>query len=350
VSPATRERRVTLADVAQATGVSAATVSRALLHDSRISARTRELVARAAEQLSYVPNQAARSLVLRATRTLGLLVPEVTDPLHGQVVAGFEHEAAAAGYSVLVANGLGDPARERRALALFGAQQADGVALLGSILDQRQVVAAMRPSRVVFINTENLSLAGYASDLAAGCIRADEVAGIDALVQHVVQDGGYQRVGYLNGPPLASNVIRREAAARALERLAASGCPVDPSLRQYSSGEDGWRSGSRLLARFGEDRARPDALLCYDDKLALAAMDSLRTNGLRVPDDLAVVGFDDIPFAALANPRLTTVAQPSVDMGRLAVEMLLSSIQQDEMPPSVSLPVRLVVRQSSTAA
>jgi LacI family repressor for deo operon, udp, cdd, tsx, nupC, and nupG len=104
------------------------------------------------------------------------------------------------------------------------------------------------------------------------------------------------------------------------------------------------------LARFGEDRARPDALLCYDDKLALAAMDSLRTNGLRVPDDLAVVGFDDIPFAALANPRLTTVAQPSVDMGRLAVEMLLSSIQQDEMPPSVSLPVRLVVRQSSTAA
>jgi len=338
-------RRATLADVAQVAGVSPATVSRALKDDRRISLKTREVVARAAEQLSYVPNQAARSLVMRATRTLGLLVPDVTDPLHGQIIAAFEQEATGRGYSVSIANGQTDPARERRSLEVFTAQRADGVALMGSILRQREIVEALHPTPVVFINSEHLSLASQGADLPNGCIRADEARGVEGLVRHLVEQG-CRRLGYFNGPSTASNVTRRVVAARAVQ-AAARDTDVEPRLRQYTAGPDGWRSGKNLATPIIQDRSHPDALICFDDKLALAVIDALRDVNLRVPADVAVVGFDDIPFAALANPRLTTVAQPSGEMGRLAAAMLLEALEHGQIPPSVTVPVDLVIRDSS---
>ncbi len=338
-------RRVTLVDVAQVAGVSPATVSRALKDDPRISVATRETVAHAAEQLGYIPNEAARSLVLRATRTLGLVVPDVTDPLHGQVIAGFEQEAALRGYGVSVANGLSDADRERRILQVFTAQRAHGVALFGSVLSQRQVLDAVRPTPVVFVGGEHLSLAGNRNDLMLGCIRADEERGVEALVQHLAQQG-CRRFGYVHGPSVASNITRRNAATRAVTR-AAREHPVTSTLRQYPALPLGWRSGPRLAERIAQDRERPDALLCYDDKLALAMMDALRSAELSVPGDLAVAGFDDIPFARLSNPRLTTVAQPSTQMGRLAASMLLEAAESGVVPASVLLPVEVVVRESS---
>src|SRR6266849_1625783 len=327
-------RRATLADVAQVAGVSPATVSRALKDDRRISLKTREVVARAAEQLSYVPNQAARSLVMRATRTLGLLVPDVTDPLHGQIIAAFEQEATGRGYSVSIANGQTDPARERRSIEGFTAQRADGVALVGSILRQREIVEALHPTPVVFINSEHLSLASQGADLPNGCIRADEARGVEGLVRHLVEQG-CRRLGYFTGPSTASNVTRRVVAARAVQ-AAARDTDVEPRLRQYTAGPDGWRSGKSLATPILQDRSHP-----------LAVIDALRDVNLRVPADVAVVGFDDIPFAALANPRLTTVAQPSGEMGRLAAAMLLEALEHGQIPPSVTLPVELMIRESS---
>ncbi len=338
-------RRATLADIAKVAGVSAATVSRALKDDPRISLSTREVIARAAEQLSYVPNQAARSLVMRATQTLALLVPDVTDPLHGQIIAGFEHEAAVRGYSVSIANGLSEPSRERRSLQVFAAQRADGVALMGSMLGQREVVEAIRPTPAVFINSEHPSLALYSADLPTGCIRADEATGVEGLVRHLVEQG-CRRFAYLNGPSSASNVTRRSVAARALLAASREGL-AEPHLRPYHSPPDLWRAGATLVAPILQDRTRPDAVICFDDKLALALLDAMRDASLRVPEDVAVVGFDDIPFAALANPRLTTVAQPSAEMGRLAAAMLLDALELGQAPASVTLPVEVIIRESS---
>jgi LacI family transcriptional regulator len=341
----TAHRRATLADVAQVAGVSAATVSRALKDDPRISPNTREVIARAAEQLSYVPNQAARSLVMRATQTLALLVPDVTDPLHGQIIAGFEQEAAVRGYSVSIANGLTEPSRERRSLQVFTAQRADGVALMGSMLGQREVVETIRPTPAVFINGEHPSLALYSADLPTGCIRADDATGIEGLVRHLVEQG-CRRFAYLNGPSSASNVTRRSVAARAVLAASLEGL-AEPNLRPYPSPPDLWRAGATLAHPIVQDRTRPDAVICFDDKLALALVDAMRDANLRVPEDVAVVGFDDIPFAALANPRLTTVAQPSAEMGRLAAAMLLDSLEHGEAPASVTLPVEVITRESS---
>lgn len=330
------QRRVTIEDVARMADVSPATVSRALKGSSLISEGTRRRVAVASRRLGYVPNQAARSLVTRATRTLGLMIPDVTDPIHGQVVTGFEQEAAAGGYTVIMANGLSDASRERRGLEVFLAQRADGVALMGSVLRQPVVRTLVRPAPVVFINGEHPALAGYRSDLQTGCIRSDDPSGITEIVHHLFEAGA-RRIAYLNGPPLASNRTRRDAAFGALRAAGRAGR---------------WREFHADGARFHEvaaaiARAKPHALICYDDKTALRAIDALRAIGVRVPDDMAVVGFDDIPFASIANPRLTTVTQRSVELGRLAVEMLRRAIETGRMPRSVTLPVTLAPRESS---
>jgi len=336
------ERHVTLRDVAQVLGVSAGTVSRALRDDPRISPATRARVARAAEQLGYVPNAVARSLAVRASSILGLVIPNVTDPLHGQIVTAFEQRAVAAGYTVILASGLGDPAREQRALRLFAAQRVDGVALVGSILDQRTVQALVEPTPAVSVAGEHLALASPRASSPRGSVRVDDAAGMQAAVRHLLAVGR-ARIAYVGGPNVASNVIRREAAAQALRQALGDG-----RLRAFAGDWDVWRAPGPLAARIAAER--PQALLCFDDKLAIALLDALRDHGLQVPRDLAVVGFDDIPFAALSNPRLTTVARPAAEMGRLAVEMLLEALASGEPPPSRTLPVRLVVRESSAPA
>ncbi len=334
-------RRVTIEDVARVARVSPATVSRALKDSPLISRDTRRRVARAARRLGYVPNQAARSLVTRTTRTLGLMIPDVTDPIHGQVATGFQQEAAAHGYTVMMANGFADAAAERRGLRVFLAQRADGVALMGSVLRQPRVRAFLKPAPVVFINGEHPTLAGYQGDLAAGCIRANDVDGMKDVVRHLLE-AGYRRLGYLNGPAQASNATRRDAVVRALKTAGAKS-PIEFA----SAGPARSPDGAIAAAAVRIARERPDALICYDDKLALNTIDALRAVGVRVPADMAVVGFDDIPFAAIANPRLTTVAQRSVEMGRAAATMLCRSLDTGVLPPSVTLPVQLVVREST---
>ena len=140
------------------------------------------MVRRTAEHLHYIPNAGARSLVLRSTRTLGLMIPDMTDPIHGQVATAFEQEALARGYGVIVANGFANQDRERSGLRAFTMQRVDGTALMGSTLDQEEVVATMARDPVVLVGSENLGLAGNKTDLPVGCIRADEASGVAAMV------------------------------------------------------------------------------------------------------------------------------------------------------------------------
>jgi LacI family transcriptional regulator len=331
--------RVTIADVAAMSGVSVATVSRALLDYPQVNAKTRERVAQAARALGYLPNRAARSLVLRATQTFGLLIPDATDPIHGQLVAGFEQEAAAAGYTVILANGFDSPERERRALETFVMHRADGIALIGSILSQPEARATVRPSPIVFVNGEHPSLAGNHSDLPTGCIRADDALGIDAAVAHLIEEG-YRRFAYVGSPGYASDLTRRRAVARSLKRAGVVG-----RLQVYVSRAGAWEVEAGLAASIAGDR--PDVVLCYDDKLALSLLNALGKLGVRVPQDVGVVGFDDIPFARLSSPGLTTIAQPAENLGSRAAAMLLDAIKTGTMARSARLPVTLIVREST---
>lgn len=338
-SPAAGRRRARLADIARILGVSEATVSRALRDDPQISQRTRDLVREVADDLQYVPNLAARSLASRTSRTLGLMIPDVTDPMHGLVVSGFEAVAAEQGYTVIVLNGLRDPERETRGMRELRARQADGVAFCATITDPATAIAATRPGPAVFISPEGASRQRDRSLLAAGCLTTDDEKGMRDLVTHL-HATGRTVLSYVGGSGIASDRIRRQAIASTLERLG-----HEPRLREYAPSRT-WEDFTRIVELV--ERERPEALVCYDDRAALNLMAALRERGVRVPDDVAVTGFDDIPFARIANPTLTTVAQPAVEQGGTAASMLLAAIESGELPMSVTLPVRLVVRESST--
>jgi LacI family transcriptional regulator len=332
------ERRVVLADVARLAGTSEATASRALKHDPRIGEATRAAVHAAALKLGYVPNAAARSLRAKRTHILGLLVDDLADPVHAKVAAGFEEAAAAEGFAVFIMTGLHDLEREQRALTAFVEHRADGIVVASCVSDPADVLARVPADRVLFVQPDYPALADGAEPPARGVLRTDDTAGVAATVRHLVERG-YRRLTYAGPSGWSSNTWRFAAATATLDSLGHG------PLRFIGVGVDTWRDASTLARTLAADP--PDAVLCYDDKLALGLLDALRSTNLVVPDDMAVTGFDGIPAARQSWPRLTTVDVPSVDVGRRAVAMLVASVRDGRMPVSEVLPVDLVIGDST---
>jgi LacI family transcriptional regulator len=333
-------RRTTLADVAARAGVSRATASRALRGDRRISERTSAGVHDAAESLGYVPNLTARHLRSRRTHSLGLLLSDMADPDHGAVGAGFEQVAAGTGYTVLIVAARKKLADERRALKVFQERGTDGVCIASSSLDPAEAQRAVGPAPLLVVQPDHPGLIAEIDRLPAGTIRADDVSGVSMAVRHLASRG-YQDIAYLGAGPRATNSLRGSIAERVLRE------ETDQPMRAFQVTDEAWRTPDVVAAALGP--VLPEAIVCYDDKLAIALLDGLRARGVRVPDDVAVVGYDGIPFAAFSNPRLTTVATPSQEMGRLAARTLVEVIATGKRAPPRILPVELVVRESSRA-
>jgi LacI family transcriptional regulator len=332
------ERRVLLTDVARLAGTSEATASRALKDDQRIGEGTRASVRAAAARLGYVPNAAARSLRAKRTHILGLLLDDLADPVHGSVAAGFEAAAAEQGFAVFIMTSLHDRAREQRALHTFIEHRADGIALGSCVIDPTDVFGMVPPRRVVFMQPDYPDLADGVSPPDRGVISSDDAAGVELMVRHLV-DQGYRRLAYVGAGGTASDRLRRAVAAEAVRDLIGGSLPV------YDAGMSGWRDPSGVVGALASDR--PESVICYDDKLALGVMDALRSTSLDVPDDIAVAGFDGIALGARTRPRLTTVAVPSVELGRRAVEMLVAAAREGSMPPSEVWPVKLVIGETT---
>ncbi len=336
--PRTSDRRIVLADVARLAKTSEATASRALKDDPRIGEATRASVHAAAQKLGYVPNAAARSLRAKRTHILGLLLDELSDPVHATVAAGFEEAAAAQGYAVFIMTGLHDADREQRALRAFNEHRADGVALASCVSDPADVFRAVPLGRVVFVQPDYATLAAGEEPPRTGVLSTDDAGGIAMVVRHLAARG-YRRIAYVGPGSRGSDTLRRSAAATTLADLG-----IEP-LRVVEAGVDGWRDASSVAQALAADP--PEAAVCYDDKLALALLDALRATQLDVPRDMAVTGFDGITPALQSQPRLTTVAAPSAEIGRRAVEMLIAAHRDGAVPTSEVLPVTLVVGDST---
>jgi LacI family transcriptional regulator len=329
--------RVTMADVAREAGVSLMTVSRVVNSKAEVGVATRQRVQEVIERLGYRPSGIARGLATKRTGTIGLVLPDVANPFFAEVAQGAEHVAYAEGFNVFLCNTKEDAGREAAVLRSLEEKRVDGLVLCSSRLDEASLGEAVsRFSSVVMVNRR------LEQDQVHSVLLDDETGGRQAT-DHLLQSG-HRAVGMLAGPAISHSGIERAAGYRAA--LTTAGLPylpeyVRPCPPMVEGGYDGVLG---LLA----DHPGLTAVFCYNDLVAVGALRACADLGRQVPTDVAVVGYDDIPLAALVTPPLTTCRVPRYELGVEAVQLLLDRIRRSqEMPAEIILKPELVVRASA---
>jgi LacI family transcriptional regulator len=334
-------RRVTMSDVAREAGVSLMTVSRVVNDKGEISAATRQRVLEVIERLGYRPSGIARGLVTQRTGTLGLVVPDISNPFFSEVARGAEHEAYDESYNVFLCNTEEETQRELAVLRSLEEKRVDGVVLCSSRLDGGELRKALARHPAVVLANRRLEPADGENEV--GVVMLDDIAGGRMATQHLL-GSGHRAVGFLAGPSASRSGRQRAKGFRAA--LAAAGLPYNPDrARHCSPTVEGGRETARALLI-----AQPEltALFCYNDLVAVGALQACADLGRRVPDDLAVVGFDDIPLAALVTPPLTTCRVPRYELGVQAMRLLLNHINGCPGEcTDIVLGLELVVRASA---
>lgn len=330
----------TIKDVARAAGVSAATINRALTRPELVLPQTRRRVMEAVEHLNYVPNAAAASLRTARTRKIVVTVPDISNSFFGTVIRGVEEAAQEAGYAVLLGDTRDEIAREDQYAAMLFTREADGLIFLGHRLPA--VLADMvrrEGARAPIVNGCEF---GGSSDVPSVHIDNATAAGLAA---DTLYDAGHRDIGVITGP-LASPLSRD----RLIGVEAAAGRRGLSARLQVRHGDFSPGSGRRCAAGMIEAPLRPTAILSFGDEMAIGALAALRDAGLSCPDDMSVIGFDDIAMASYCAPPLTTISQPAHEIGRRTVGLLLAILAgSDAAPASVTLPHRLIARQSVAA-
>jgi len=324
----------TIRDVARRAGVSPSTVSRILTGNTPVTVGKQKRVQQAIERLGFRPNALARGLKQRRSQSIGLLIPDITNPYFAEAAKGVEEEAHRGGFAVLLCDSENDLGREARYLELLRERQVDGLIYVtaGDGARLRQTWAGLP---LVVMDRE-------VPGLSADSVTTDNERGAYEISRFLLQQG-HRRIAFLAGPrQLTPARLRLRGYRRALREFKV---PADASLIRYAEFTvEGGRKGMQPLL---EVSPRPTAVAASDDVMALGAVQAIEDAGLRVPADISVAGFDDIPFAALVRPPLTTVAQPVRRMGAVAVELLLAQLTTRRNGyRRVLLEPRLVVRGS----
>jgi len=306
---------VTIKDVARAAGVSPSTVSRALNDSPLIREETKARIRRIAEELGYERNELARGLVMGASGAIGLVIPDITNPFFAEITRGVGEVAHARGYGVILCNTGEDPERERSYIRLLRRKRVDGL-ILTTVTAEDPYLKTLARSKTPFV------LVSRACQVVpAPYVGVDDRLGGRLAVEHLV-DLGHRRVGFIGGPQGVQSCVDRLAAFKSV--LSERGIPVRGEWIAFSdfTQQAGYRAAKDLLKR-GE---RPTAIFATNDVVALGVLQAADELGIRVPEELSLVGYDDISYASLPRIELTTVAQPSFDMGRIAAEWLISTL------------------------
>lgn len=351
----------TVYDVAERSGVSIATVSRVYRTPDSVREKTRERVLAAARELGYVPSGNARGLASRSTGVLGLCFPDLSDPdteteaaaadadddhafmlYSDQIIRGMERAARRHGYALLIAASLkGGP----ESLVAKVAGRVDGFAVLSRTVPTEDLDVISRRLPVVM-------LAGPRENDELDHLDHIEVANADGqreLTRHLVEDHGLRRLAFVGGEERSPDAQARFLGYQ--EACRAAGLPVreEPDLRaEMMTQAEGARAADELLDRADAAGPPPDAMLFANDQMAIGALHALERRGVRVPDDIAVTGFDGIPLSRLVRPALTTVRQPMRQLGEEAVELLVRRLgaEREREPVDLMLPVSVVRRAS----
>jgi LacI family transcriptional regulator len=331
-------KRTTLQDIARAVGVNVSTVSRALNRDSAhpVSGALSHKIRRASERLKYLPNTAASSLRTSRTRTVGVIVPDITDPAYPPIIRGIEDGLAEHGYVAILANTDGGERRQQRIIETMRARAVDGLILATVARDD----ATLRQIDGLPVVT----VVRASDDPRVSSVVHDEADGMRRIVNHLVSCG-HRQIAAIAGPQALSTGFRRYCAFETHCKLLGVGKAKPNAVFAHAFNEaDGERCAEELLARGHAFTA----IVCANDRLAVGAIAALRRHGLDCPEDISVTGYNDMPLADRLSPALTTVRVQHHKGGRESAELMVELMRGAPAEPKhVVLPVEIVIRGST---
>src|SRR5579875_3620724 len=331
-----RRRTPTMEDVARAAGVSRALVSLVMRDQPHVSPERRQRVWDAATRLGYRPNAVARSLASRKSRSIGVILDDLSNLFFAETAAGIEELAWELGYPVLLGTGGLNPRRESSVLAALLEHRVDGVILVGSRLRTAELVAASRETAITLVGR---TIRGGDVD----SVVVDETRGTELALEHLTALG-HRRIAHVDAGRAPGGPQRRAAYLRGMRRRGLG------ELARVVPGDFTEEAGARAARTLLAEGELPTAIFAANDMVAVGLLDGLGRAGVRVPDDVSLVGFDNTAIAHLAHVPLTSVDQPRVEMGRWALQLLVERIEGRRNAVTRFIPPRLVVRESTGSA
>jgi LacI family transcriptional regulator len=330
-------RKVTIQDVARAAGTSVSTVSRVLTGSAPVSEEKRRAIEEAIERLGYRPNSIARSLKTKTTYSIGLLINDISNPFYSSVAKGVEEEANRHGYSLILCNVSEDARRELQYLQVLVDKQVDGI-IFGPTGQNTAYIRDLA-NRTPLVQVDR-----RLEDVDATAVLVDNEGGAYRAVRLLIEKG-HERIGLLAwGTSITTSFQRIAGYERAIQE---ANLPLDPSIMIKAPHivlDQTYDLARQLLAQ----TPRPTAVFALNNQLGLAALRVIREAGLRVPEDVALIVFDDLEIFALMSPSIAAVDQPAFLIGQRAMQFLMEHIEnpKGKLPETIILPTRLIVRES----
>jgi len=331
-----RSSRTTITDVARQAGVSISTVSRVLNQSAPVTSELESRVKAVIDELGYRPQTAARALAGRKTDTIGLLLSEIGPDFYPFMIRGIEAAARENQFNLLI-NVAGKDTTGNGVSFTLGEHNTDGVLVFPSSLPDKEIIRLHKNDLPVVL-VQRPSPAG----LQIPCVTIENRCSARNLIDHLIEVHGYRHIAFLAGPEDHEDANQRELGYR--ESLAAHGIPFDPKLK--ANGRFKWQASHEAVEAWLQDGVEFDAIFACDDQSAVGAISAVRQAGLSVPEDIAVVGFDDSEISRYLSPPLTTVRVPIMEIGRAATLQLINLIQGNVPVFSKEFATELVIRRS----
>lgn len=326
---------VRIVDVAKKANVSTATVSRVISKPDTVREETINKVLKAIKELNYHPNVLARQLRMSETKTVIVVIPDISNPFFSKVLRGIENLASANGYQVLLGDAGNDSEQESRYLDMLRQKKADGMILLTAKM-KAEIVEEMANEFPVVLACE------YIEGSSIPTISIDNVSSARKATDYLIQLG-HRRIGTISGP--LDSVLGQDRLKGFYQAMARHSLSIDPVLVQ--EGHFNYESGFNLMKKFLALNRMPTGVFAANDEMALGAIRAIRKMNLRVPDDISVIGFDDIHFSSIFEPALTTISQPAFEIGSKAMELLIMLLDKKRIGKNqYILDDSLVIRES----
>lgn len=337
-------KQITIYDIAQEANVSVATVSRVINNTAPVRQSTRTKIMDLIRKYQFQPNALARSLTKKETGTIGIIVPNITNPFFPEVFAGIELEARDKGYTFLLCDSLGNYERESQYMNILREKQVDGIIFLGGRINLVECNPVLIEEVVDTANRVPLVLVnGNLTGSHLHRVITDEVMGAEMATQHLI-DLGHKDIAFIGGNDSMSTTAQKVRAFRKVMR--ANGYEVRKEWVLHA--DFTIEAGKLLMNQILELPNRPTAVFCVNDFTAVGAVKSATKAGVRIPQDMSIMGFDDIPLATAINPELSTIMQKTELLGRTSVQILHKLITKQKVKKLTVIEPEIIVRESTS--